>query len=73
MTGKAREENSSETEAWAPCQSETQAWTGGWIYIRKIPQASILQARALGFPRAHLEDAWSLTPSPVLQQLGYQS
>lgn len=70
MTGKAREENSSETEAPGPCQSETQALTRGRIHIRKIPQLSKLQARALGSPRAHLENAWALRLSPVLQQLG---
>lgn len=43
--------------------------TGGWAYIRKTPQPSTLQARALpGFPRASLEDGWALHLGPVLQQ-----
>lgn len=54
MTGKARGENSSETEVWGQCQTESPALTDGQIYVRKISPALHTAGRASGFPQGSL-------------------
>lgn len=54
MTGKAREEDSSETETQGPCQSESRASMGGLVYIREIPQPLHITGQGSAFPQGPL-------------------